>query len=183
MLHPLRVIIANRGPDTELLVANPVELSGKGRPRVFYDVTIALKTLGICIFSVRKLSNKLKVNQNYQIFCELRTQVNTCTSLAYFWITNSIFATLLTVCCLIFQAEIGRVAASDREWEVYTFLLEENHNFQLSNMVAKNQIVDRVRRTLMGWWVDRFYHLSTKNLTLDVFRSSLPLSAFWAYKI
>ncbi|XP_076890229.1 ACT domain-containing protein ACR9-like [Bidens hawaiensis] len=51
MLHPLRVIITNRGPDTELLVANPVELSGKGRPRVFYDVTFALKTLGICIFS------------------------------------------------------------------------------------------------------------------------------------
>lgn len=60
MLHPLRVIIANRGPDTELLVANPVELSGKGRPRVFFDVTIALKTLGICIFSV---SNNLKVIQ------------------------------------------------------------------------------------------------------------------------
>ncbi|CAL8999252.1 unnamed protein product [Prunus brigantina] len=83
MLHPLRVIIADRGPDTELLVANPVELSGKGRPRVFYDVTLALKTLGICIFS----------------------------------------------------AEIGRVSASDREWEVYRFLLEENHKFQLSNMI------------------------------------------------
>jgi hypothetical protein len=53
MLHPLRVVIANRGPDTELLVANPVELSGKGRPRVFYDITHALKALGICIFSVR----------------------------------------------------------------------------------------------------------------------------------
>lgn len=53
MLHPLRVIIANRGPDSELLVANPVELCGKGRPRVFYDVTSALKMLGICIFSVR----------------------------------------------------------------------------------------------------------------------------------
>lgn len=53
MLHPLRVIIANRGPDTELLVANPVELCGKGRPRVFYDVTLALKVLGICVFSVR----------------------------------------------------------------------------------------------------------------------------------
>lgn len=52
ILHPLRVIIANRGPDTELLVANPVELSGKGRPRVFYDVTLALKMLGIFIFSV-----------------------------------------------------------------------------------------------------------------------------------
>lgn len=59
MLHPLRVIIADRGPDTELLVANPVELSGKGRPRVFYDVTLALKTLGICVFSVRKFRNEI----------------------------------------------------------------------------------------------------------------------------
>lgn len=99
MLHPLRVIIANRGPDTELLVANPVELSGKGRPRVFYDVTHALKSLGICIFS----------------------------------------------------AEIGRHSASDREWEVYRFLLEESIKFQSSNTVTRNQIVDRVRRTLMGW--------------------------------
>ncbi|KAF7823589.1 ACT domain-containing protein ACR9-like [Senna tora] len=99
MLHPLRVIITNRGPDTELLVANPVELSGKGRPRVFYDVTFALKTLGICIFS----------------------------------------------------AEIGRQSASEREWEVYRFLLDENCEFQLTSIVARNQIVDRVRRTLMGW--------------------------------
>lgn len=53
MVHPLRVTIMNRGPDTELLVANPVEISGKGRPRVFYDVTLALKTLGVCIFLVR----------------------------------------------------------------------------------------------------------------------------------
>ncbi|CAN1329351.1 hypothetical protein LINPERPRIM_LOCUS34647 [Linum perenne] len=52
MLHPLRVIITSRGPDTELLVANPVELSGNGRPMVFYDVTLALKSLEICIFSV-----------------------------------------------------------------------------------------------------------------------------------
>lgn len=99
MLHPQRVIIANRGPDAELLVANPVELSGKGRPRVFYDVTLALKTLGICIFS----------------------------------------------------AEIGRHLASGREWEVYRFLLEESSRFQLLSMAARNQIVDRVRRTLMGW--------------------------------
>ncbi|XWS28863.1 hypothetical protein CRYUN_Cryun25bG0108100 [Craigia yunnanensis] len=97
MLHPLRVIISNRGPDTELLVANPVELSGKGRPWVFYDVTIALKALGICIFS----------------------------------------------------AEIGRHSSSDSEWEVYRFLLDENCRFQLSSMVASNQIVDRVRRMLM----------------------------------
>lgn len=53
MLYPLRVIVTNRGPDIELLIANPVELSGKGRPRVFYDVTLSLKMLDICIFSVR----------------------------------------------------------------------------------------------------------------------------------
>lgn len=56
MLHPLRVMIISRGPDTELLVANPVELAGKGRPRVFYDATLALKLLGICIFSVRRIA-------------------------------------------------------------------------------------------------------------------------------
>ncbi|XP_045805329.1 ACT domain-containing protein ACR9-like [Trifolium pratense] len=99
MLHPLRAIIADRGPDTELLVANPVELSGNGRPRVFYDVTFALKTLGICIFS----------------------------------------------------AEVGRYSASDREWEVYRFLLDENCEFQLTGIVARNLIVNRVRRTLMDW--------------------------------
>ncbi|XP_058109742.1 ACT domain-containing protein ACR9 [Magnolia sinica] len=99
MLHPLRVIIANRGPDTELLVANPVELSGRGRPRVFYDVTLALKVLGICIFS----------------------------------------------------AEIGRHSTSDRQWEVYRFLLDETVEFPLANSRARTQIVDRVRRTLMGW--------------------------------
>ncbi|XP_072983820.1 ACT domain-containing protein ACR9-like [Typha latifolia] len=100
MLHPLRVMIISRGPDTELLVANPVELCGKGRPRVFYNVTLALKLLGICIFS----------------------------------------------------AEIGRQAASERQWEVYRFLLDESREFPLANSRAnRSQIVDRVRRTLMGW--------------------------------
>ncbi|KAF2318724.1 hypothetical protein GH714_010314 [Hevea brasiliensis] len=62
MLHPFRVIIANRGPDTELLVANPVELCGRGRPRVFYDVTFALKTLE-CAFSLLKLEDtQLRIN-------------------------------------------------------------------------------------------------------------------------
>ncbi|XP_054797031.1 ACT domain-containing protein ACR10-like isoform X1 [Prosopis cineraria] len=51
LIRPLRVAVASRGPDTELMVANPVELSGKGRPLVFYDITHALKKLGICIFS------------------------------------------------------------------------------------------------------------------------------------
>ncbi|KAK4799740.1 hypothetical protein SAY86_025105 [Trapa natans] len=49
--RPLRVAVVNRGPDTELLVANPVELSGKGRPLVFHDITLALKLLNSCIFS------------------------------------------------------------------------------------------------------------------------------------
>ncbi|CAA7029031.1 unnamed protein product [Microthlaspi erraticum] len=95
---PLRVIIVNRGPDSELLVANPVELSGKGRPRVFYDVTLALKSLGICIFS----------------------------------------------------AEIGRHSTLDRQWEVYRFLLDESREFPLASLRARNQIVDRVTKTLMG---------------------------------
>ncbi|XP_041990881.1 ACT domain-containing protein ACR9-like [Salvia splendens] len=99
MLHPLRVLITNRGPDAELLVANPTELSGRGRPRVFYDVTSALKSLGICVF----------------------------------------------------LAEIGRHSAAEREWEVYRFLLDENCSFQLSSTQVRNQIVDKVRRTLMGW--------------------------------
>ncbi|XP_015951545.1 ACT domain-containing protein ACR10 isoform X2 [Arachis duranensis] len=51
LLHPVRVGVHSRGPDTELLVANPVELSGKGRPLVFYDITLALNMLQTCIFS------------------------------------------------------------------------------------------------------------------------------------
>lgn len=52
LCRPLRVAIVNRGPDTELMVANPVELSGKGRPLVFYDITLALKMLDTGIFTV-----------------------------------------------------------------------------------------------------------------------------------
>lgn len=99
MLHPLRVIITHRGPDTELIVANPVELSGMGRPRVFYDITLSLKTLGICVFS----------------------------------------------------AEIGRHSTTDSEWEVYRFLIDDSCTVRLSNVVGRNEIVDKVRKTLMGW--------------------------------
>lgn len=52
LLRPLKVVVVSRGPDTELLVANPVELSGKGRPLVFYDITLALKMLNSAIFLV-----------------------------------------------------------------------------------------------------------------------------------
>ncbi|KAK6929155.1 hypothetical protein RJ641_005360 [Dillenia turbinata] len=52
LFDPLRVAVVSRGPDTELLVANPVELSGRGRPLVFYDITLAFKILNTGIFSV-----------------------------------------------------------------------------------------------------------------------------------
>ncbi|KAH8501786.1 hypothetical protein H0E87_016533 [Populus deltoides] len=52
LLCPLRLAVVSRGPDTELLVANPVELSGRGRPLVFHDITLALKNLNTPIFSV-----------------------------------------------------------------------------------------------------------------------------------
>ncbi|KAD4586196.1 hypothetical protein E3N88_23797 [Mikania micrantha] len=52
LVRPLRVEVMSRGPDTELLVANPVELTGRGRPLVFYDITLAITSLSIRIFSV-----------------------------------------------------------------------------------------------------------------------------------
>lgn len=52
LLSPLRVVVVNHGPDMELLVANPVELSRRGRPLVFYDITLALEMLNTRIFSV-----------------------------------------------------------------------------------------------------------------------------------
>lgn len=59
LYHPLRLALVSRGPDTELLVANPVELSGKGRPVVFYDITLALKMLDTGIFTVLLSSHPL----------------------------------------------------------------------------------------------------------------------------
>ncbi|KAK4432477.1 ACT domain-containing protein ACR10 [Sesamum alatum] len=48
--RPIRVALISRVPDSELVVANPVESSGKGRPLVFYDITLALKMLNKPIF-------------------------------------------------------------------------------------------------------------------------------------
>ncbi|KAK1432136.1 hypothetical protein QVD17_09028 [Tagetes erecta] len=59
LLHPLRVEVMSRGPDTELLVANPVELAGKGRPLVFYDITLAITSLNMRIFSVEIARHKI----------------------------------------------------------------------------------------------------------------------------
>lgn len=42
--------------------------------------------------------------------------------------------------------------AAERQWEVYRFLLDESREFPLANCKAnRNQVVDRVRRSLMGW--------------------------------
>lgn len=74
--RPLRVSLISRGPDTELLVANPVELSGKGRPLVFNDITLALKMLDTPIFSVLvaahssvSISVRLKIFFQINLFC------------------------------------------------------------------------------------------------------------------
>lgn len=63
--HTLRVVVTTRGPDTELLVATPIELSGRGRPRVLYDITLALKMLDICIFKVCVLQYNASSNNLY----------------------------------------------------------------------------------------------------------------------
>ncbi|XP_026439463.1 ACT domain-containing protein ACR10-like [Papaver somniferum] len=67
LTHPLRVTMVSQGPDTELLVANPVELSGKGRPLVFYDITFALKKLGTCIFSA-KIGRHIIKDREWEVY-------------------------------------------------------------------------------------------------------------------
>ncbi|KAJ8899873.1 hypothetical protein K2173_019576 [Erythroxylum novogranatense] len=63
LLRPLRTAVVSRGPDTELLVTNPVELSGKGRPLVFHDITFALRKLETGIFSVKSQSANYPITQ------------------------------------------------------------------------------------------------------------------------
>eukprot|EP00249_Psilotum_nudum_P013972 c24601_g1_i3 orf=129-1481(+) len=50
IMHPIRVMVTGRGPDTELLVTTPIEINGCGRPHVLFDITLVLRTLDICIF-------------------------------------------------------------------------------------------------------------------------------------
>ncbi|XP_076938946.1 ACT domain-containing protein ACR10-like [Bidens hawaiensis] len=67
LYRPLRVALVNRGPDTELLVANPVELCGKGRPLVFYDITLALKMLNTDIFSA-EISRHMIGGREWEVY-------------------------------------------------------------------------------------------------------------------
>ncbi|KAM7258381.1 hypothetical protein ACFE04_014122 [Oxalis oulophora] len=145
MLHPLRVVITNRGPDTELLVANPVELSGNGRPRVFYDVTLAMKSLGICIFSLEP-SLWLYVGTGHKLLSYSYVKNHLGTPIVGALKTHQQIAnSVLKLYKYSLSAEIGRYS-SHREWEVSRFLLDENCSFQLSSTIARNQIVDRMRQ-------------------------------------
>ncbi|KAL4311558.1 hypothetical protein GQ457_01G016310 [Hibiscus cannabinus] len=67
LLQPLRVAVISRGPDTELLVTNPVELSSKGRPLVFHDITLALKLLNTCIFSA-EIGRHVIGDQEWEVY-------------------------------------------------------------------------------------------------------------------
>ncbi|XP_041025253.1 ACT domain-containing protein ACR10 [Juglans microcarpa x Juglans regia] len=67
LLRPLKVAVVSRGPDVELLVANPVEISGKGRPLVFYDITLALKMLNTCIFSA-EVGRHMIGDREYEVY-------------------------------------------------------------------------------------------------------------------
>ncbi|KAG8504124.1 hypothetical protein CXB51_002501 [Gossypium anomalum] len=67
LLQPLRVAVVSRGPDTELLVANPVELSSNGRPLVFHDITLALKMLNTCIF-LAEIGRHVIGDQEWEVY-------------------------------------------------------------------------------------------------------------------
>nr|XP_023876232.1 ACT domain-containing protein ACR9-like [Quercus suber] len=88
----------------------------------FFMMSLALKSIGICIFS------------------QVMWQIGNLSS----YIANALPLHMLA------WAEVGRYSTSesDHEWEVHRFLSDENCRFQLSKMIARNQIVDR--RTLMG---------------------------------
>ncbi|KAB1219025.1 hypothetical protein CJ030_MR3G015059 [Morella rubra] len=75
--RPLRVAVISRGPDTELLVANPVELSGRGRPLVFYDIALALKILNTNIFSV-EIGRHMICGREWEVYRILLEEGNSC---------------------------------------------------------------------------------------------------------
>lgn len=77
LLRPLRVAVVSRGPDTELLVTNPVELSGKGRPLVFHDITLALKMLDTCIFSA-EIGRHMIGDRQWEVYRVLLGEGNNC---------------------------------------------------------------------------------------------------------
>lgn len=67
IVQPIRVMVVNRGPDSDLIVATPMESSGRGRPRVLYDITSVLKTLNISIFQA-DIGRHIIGDQQWEIY-------------------------------------------------------------------------------------------------------------------
>lgn len=65
--NPLRIKIITRGVDTELFVSTPIENCGRGRPRVIYDVTLALKMLDVGIFQADIGRHEVN-NQRWEVY-------------------------------------------------------------------------------------------------------------------
>lgn len=163
--RPLRLALISRGPDTELLVANPIELCGKGRPMVFHDITLALKMLNRPIFSVlphlysflvRKHDSRGKYHfvSRRLTFCFSSNDV----TLPDVWRISTVFWHFSCgipefhkhlILATLLQAEIGRYSIRDRKWEVYRVLLDEGEGE--SGTTSKKEIEETVWRMLMSW--------------------------------
>ncbi|KAI5072668.1 hypothetical protein GOP47_0012774 [Adiantum capillus-veneris] len=61
MCNPLRMMIVDKGRNTEVFVATTVEKSGRSRPSMMHDVTLVLKMLGVSIFQAN--SEKLCIGE------------------------------------------------------------------------------------------------------------------------
>ncbi|GAQ77935.1 hypothetical protein KFL_000050700 [Klebsormidium nitens] len=64
--RPIRLVVAPRGPDTELLVAAPVEVNGRSRPRMFYDCTLGLRRANACVFQA-DISRHAVNNKHWEV--------------------------------------------------------------------------------------------------------------------
>lgn len=69
------------------------------------------------------------------------------TEVLLYLISSSIMCTLL----IGLQAEIARHSTAERQWEVYRFLLDESPEYPLASKRARTEILEKVKRTLMGW--------------------------------
>ncbi|MCO5558117.1 hypothetical protein L7F22_011694 [Adiantum nelumboides] len=67
LTQPIRIMFVDKGPDIELLVAASIGICGQGRPRVLYDITRVLRTLGICIFKA-DIGRYLIENRQWEIY-------------------------------------------------------------------------------------------------------------------
>eukprot|EP00250_Pteridium_aquilinum_P026654 c33377_g1_i1 orf=329-1027(+) len=67
IVQPIKVLTQNRGPDIDLLVATPMELSGRGRPRVLQDTTYMLRKLKLGIFQA-DLERRIIGDRNWEVY-------------------------------------------------------------------------------------------------------------------